>query len=174
MPTWNGGRLIPHPGGLFKGLQVCLAKRAHFRTIGRAKTQEEEPAVSDEISKCDVILRAMVAMAGADGHLDSREVSLIQEIYEDCTGKALAADAVARAAQENTEAEFRDSLVAITPSLDHITKDEILCAAYRVLLADNRVAGEERKELHDMAKALKVSEIHLSALLEELAATLHQ
>lgn len=130
--------------------------------------------MSDEISKCDVILKAMVAMASADGHLDTREVGLIQEIYEDCTGKVLAADAVARAAQENTEVEFRDSLADIALSLDHTTKDEILCAAYRVLLADDRVAGEERKELHDLAKALKVSEIHLSALLEELVATLHQ
>ncbi len=130
--------------------------------------------MSDEISKCDLILRAMVSMAAADGHLDTREVSLIQEIYEDCTGKTLAADAVARAARENTEAEFLDGLAALSPSLDHTNKDEILCAAYRVLLADDRVAGEERKQLHDMAKALNVSEIHLSALLEELAATLHQ
>ena len=130
--------------------------------------------MSDESSKCEVILRAMVAMAGADGHLDTREVALIQKIYQDCTGKALAADAVARAAQENAEVRFRDHLAELAPSLDHTTKDEILCAAYRVLLADDRVAGEERKELHDMAKALSVSEIHLSALLEELAATLHQ
>ncbi|MEM7397902.1 MAG: hypothetical protein AAGF48_08595 [Pseudomonadota bacterium] len=129
--------------------------------------------MSEDISKCDVILRAMVAMAGADGRLDTREVSLIQEIYEDCTGKVLAADAVSRAAKENAGIEFRDSLSALAPSLDHTTKDEILCAAYRVLLADERVAGEERKELHDMAKALNVSEIHLSALLEELAASLH-
>ena len=130
--------------------------------------------MSDNISKSDVILKAMVAMASADGHLDTREVGLIQEIYEDCTGTRLAADAIARAAQQNADEDFREGLAALSPSLDLTTKDEILCAAYRVLLADNRVAGEERKELHDMAKALHISEIHLSALLEELAASLHQ
>jgi uncharacterized membrane protein YebE (DUF533 family) len=130
--------------------------------------------LSDELTKCNVILRAMVAMARADGHLDTREVDLIQEIYQECTGKALTADTVAEAARENAGIDFREALTALSSSLDHTTKDEILCAAYRVLLADDRVAGEERKELHDMAKALKVSEIHLSALLEELAATLHQ
>jgi len=127
-----------------------------------------------EVTKCDVILKAMVAMASADGHLDTREVGLIQEIYEDCTDKTLTADAVARAAQEVAGEDIRDGLAALSPSLDQATKDEILCAAYRVLLADSRVAGEERKELHDMARALGVSEIHLSALLEELSATLHQ
>jgi uncharacterized membrane protein YebE (DUF533 family) len=130
--------------------------------------------VSDDTSSCDVILKAMVAMASADGHLDTREVGLIQDIYKNCTGKTLAADAVARAAQQNEEENILDSLATLAPSLDLTTKDESLCAAYRVLLADDRVAGEERKELHDMARALHVSEIHLSALLEALAASLHQ
>lgn len=130
--------------------------------------------MSDDTSSCDVILKAMVAMASADGHLDSREVGLIQEIFEDCTGNALGADAVARAAHQNEAEDIRDVLADLAPSLDLTTKDEILCAAYRVLLADNRVAGEERKELHEMARALHISEIHLSALLEELAASLHE
>ncbi|WP_245409429.1 TerB family tellurite resistance protein [Methyloceanibacter sp. wino2] len=130
--------------------------------------------MSDKTGSCDVILKAMVAMASADGHLDSREVGLIQDIFKDCTGKALGADAVARAAHQNEAEDIRNVLADLAPSLDLTTKDEILCAAYRVLLADNRVAGEERKELHEMARALHISEIHLSALLEELAASLHE
>jgi uncharacterized membrane protein YebE (DUF533 family) len=130
--------------------------------------------VSDDIPICDLILKAMVAMASADGHLDTREVGLMQEIYENCTGKTLAADAVARAAKQNDEEDILDVLKVQASSLDLTAKDEILCAAYRVLLADDRVAAEERKELHDMARALHVSEIHLSAVLEELAASLHE
>lgn len=130
--------------------------------------------MSDEMNSCEVILKAMVAMASADGHLDTREVGLIQYIYKNCTGKTLAADAVARAANQNDEEDILDVLRALASSLDLTTKDEILCAAYRVLLADDRVAAEERKELHDMARALHVSEIHLSAVLEELAASLHE
>jgi uncharacterized membrane protein YebE (DUF533 family) len=130
--------------------------------------------VSDEMKSCEVILKAMVAMASADGHLDTREVGLIQDIYKNCTGKTLAADAVARAAKQNDEEDILDVLRTLASSLDLTTKDEILCAAYRVLLADDRVAAEERNELHDMARALHVSEIHLSAVLEELAASLHE
>jgi hypothetical protein len=38
-----------------------------------------------------------------------------------------------------------------------------------VLLADNRIAGEERKKLKDIAAALQIPEIHFGAILEDLA-----
>ena len=38
-----------------------------------------------------------------------------------------------------------------------------------VLLADERVAKEERKKLHDIAAALKVAEIDVGAILQDLA-----
>jgi hypothetical protein len=37
-----------------------------------------------------------------------------------------------------------------------------------VLLADGRIAGEERKRLKDIAAALKVPEIRFGAILEDL------
>ena len=38
-----------------------------------------------------------------------------------------------------------------------------------MLLADDRIAGEERKKLQDIAAALSVPEIHFGAILEDLA-----
>jgi DnaJ-domain-containing protein 1 len=46
------------------------------------------------------------------------------------------------------------------------TKEEIIRAAYLTLLADKRIAGEERKRLNDIAAALQISEIHLDAIIE--------
>jgi hypothetical protein len=43
-----------------------------------------------------------------------------------------------------------------------------------VLLADDRIAGEERKRLQDIAAALQVPEIHFGAILEDLAIWLAQ
>ncbi len=40
------------------------------------------------------------------------------------------------------------------------------------LLADERIAGEERKKLQDIAAALRVPEIHFGAILEDLAIAL--
>lgn len=128
--------------------------------------------MSDETPQSDWVLKAMVAMAASDGHLDSREIGHVQRIYEASKGHPLTADAIARSAAENANINIRDDLAAAAPALAKSEKEEIICAAYRVLLADNRVAGEERKKLHDIANALEISEIHLGAILEELSASL--
>jgi tellurite resistance protein len=121
----------------------------------------------------DWILRSMVAMASSDGRLDSREISLIQQVYHDQSGRSLTADEVARAGSENAKGgDILAQLAAAAPSLDRDTKEEIIRASYLVLLADDRIAGEERKRLQDIAAALQVPEIHFGAILEDLAIAL--
>jgi tellurite resistance protein len=126
-----------------------------------AKISSKEQHVADSQSDADWILKAMVAIAGADGRLDAREVGLIQKIYHEQTGRRVDAGGVARAA-------------AVAGGMSRETKEEIIRAAYLVLLADDRIAGEERKKLKDIAAALKVSEIHFGAILEDLAVRLAQ
>lgn len=129
-------------------------------------------AVSDG---ADWILRSMVDMASSDGRLDSREISLIQKVYLDRSGRSLTADEVANAGQENVKGgNMLDQLAAVAPDLDRDTKEEIIRASYLVLLADDRIAGEERKRLQDIAAALQVPEIHFGAILEDLAIWLVQ
>ena len=53
--------------------------------------------------------------------------------------------------------------------LDREAKEEIIRAAYLVLIADARIAGEERKKLKDIASALQIPEVHFGAILEDLA-----
>ena len=121
-------------------------------------------------SEADWILKAMVAVAAADGRLDSREVGLIQQVYQDQTGRPVDVSGVARAAE--TYATKRDVLVELSAAAGGMspeTKEEIIRAAYLVLLADDRIAGEERKKLKDIAAALQIPEIHFGAILEDLA-----
>ena len=105
--------------------------------------------------EADWTLKAMVAMAASDGRLDSREVGLIQQVYEDRSGRKLTADAVARAAAANAEGDVLAEFAAASAVLDKPAKEEIIRSAYLVLLADNHIAGEERKKLQDIATALK-------------------
>ena len=112
----------------------------------------------------------MVAVAMADRKLDAREIGLIQQIYADQSGRTLNAKDI----RAVTEAGAGDggllaALAAAADTLDQKTKEEILRSSYLVLVADKRIASEERKKLHDIAAALKVPEIHLGAILEELA-----
>ena len=123
----------------------------------------------------DWILRSMVAMASSDGRLDSREISLIQQVYHDQSGRSLTGDEVARAGSETAKGgNILVQLAEAAPSLDRDTKEEIIRASYLVLLADDRITGEERKRLQDIAAALQVPEIHFGAILEDLAIWLVQ
>jgi len=120
-------------------------------------------------SGADWILKAMVAVAASDGGLDERETGLIQQVYQDQSGRSLTADEVARAAEANAKGDPIAEFGAAARVLDQATKEEIIRAAYLVLLADDRIAGEERKKLKDIAAALQIPEIHFGAILEDLA-----
>ena len=120
-------------------------------------------------SSADYILKAMIAVATADGRLESREINLIQQIYQDQLGQPVGAEMIAEATQGNTRGDLLAQLTAAANTLDEETKEEIIKASYLVLLADDRIAGEERKKLQDIAAALKIPEIHFGAILEDLA-----
>jgi uncharacterized membrane protein YebE (DUF533 family) len=119
--------------------------------------------------RADMILKAMIAVAAADGSLEDREAGLIQQIYEDQAGRPISREEIASAAETNARATILAELSAAAPVLDRDTKEEVIRAAYLALLADDRIAGEERKKLQDIAAALRVPEIHFGAILEDLA-----
>jgi tellurite resistance protein len=120
-------------------------------------------------NQADWILRAMVAVASSDGGLDAREIGLIQQVYQDQAGRPLTAEEVAKAAEASAKGDPFADFAAAAKGLDIGTKEEMIRAAYLVLLADDRIAGEERKKLKDIAAALQIPEIHFGAILEDLA-----
>jgi tellurite resistance protein len=129
-------------------------------------------AVKGKPTEADWILRAMIAVAGADGRLDAREVRLIQDVYHDQTGRSVEVSGVVLA----VEAYFaqRDLLTELSiaaGSMPQETKEKIIRAAYLTLLADKRVAGEERKRLDEIAAALQISEVDLDDLVTKIEST---
>ena len=111
----------------------------------------------------------MVAMVTAYGRLDSLETDLIRQIYQERTGRKLAADEVARAVDANATRDVVAQFAAASKTLDLETKEEMVRAAYLVLLADELIAGEESKKLKEISRALQIHENHLGAILEDLA-----
>lgn len=111
----------------------------------------------------------MVAVAGSDRELDGREISLIKQVYHDRTGRFLTEVKIASATEANAKGDLLAEFGAASKTLDIPTKEEIIRSAYLVLLADNRIAGEERKKLQDISAALQIPEIHFGAILEDLA-----
>ena len=124
--------------------------------------------------RAELILKAMIAVGSADGGLEDREVSLIQQVYEDQAERPITPEEIAEVSQASTRDGLLAELSAASPVLDRETKEEIVRAAYLTLLADDRIAAEERKKLKDIAMALRVPEIHFGAILEDLALWLEE
>jgi uncharacterized membrane protein YebE (DUF533 family) len=133
------------------------------------RPKEQDVAETSPSAHSEWILKAMLAVAASDGRLDSREIGLIQQVHKDQSGMSLTADEIAHAAEANAKGDVLAQFAAAGDVLDKNTKEEMIRAAYLVLLADDRIAGEERKKLQDLAAALKIPEIHFGAILEDLA-----
>ncbi len=115
----------------------------------------------------DWILKAMVAVAAADGRLDAREVGLIQKVYQDQTGRSVDVSGVVLAVQAYaTKRDVLAELSAVAGSMSRETKEEIIRAAYLTLLADKRIAGEERERLKGIAAALRISEVNFDEIVK--------
>jgi tellurite resistance protein len=126
--------------------------------------------VKGKLTEADWILRAMIAVAGADGRLNAREVRLIQEVYLDQTGRSVDVSGVVLAVEAYFAAK-RDVLTELSitaGSMPQETKEKIIRAAYLTLLADKRIGGEERKRLEEIATALHVSKGDLHDLLTKI------
>jgi tellurite resistance protein len=124
--------------------------------------------------RADLILKAMIAVGSADGGLEEREISLIQQVYEDQAKRAITRQEILERAQTGKRDFLLAELTASSSALDRETKEEIIRAAYLTLLADGRIAAEESKKLKDIAMALQVPEIHFGAILEDLALWLEE
>jgi tellurite resistance protein len=127
----------------------------------------DEDRLMEQPTDAHWVLKAMVAVAGADGRLSAREVGLIQKVYEDETGRAVDVSGILRAVE--AYATRRDVLAELSQaagSLSAEVKEKIVRAAYLTLLADKRVAGDEFKILKDIAAALDVSERQFQAIID--------
>lgn len=119
----------------------------------------------------EALLRAMISMASADDKLEDCERQTIREIYLEMTGEPLADEMIdatmaARAAgQYETIAYLKESAAA----LGRNDREQLITAAYRVLLCDGVIAAGERKKLAEIARAIDMPEIHYKAVLERVA-----
>ena len=96
----------------------------------------------------DWVLKAMVAVAAADGRLDAREARLIQKVYQEQTGRTVDISGVALAVQAYaTKRDVLAELSVAAGSFNLETKEEILRASYLTLLSDKRVDERELRKV---------------------------
>jgi DnaJ-domain-containing protein 1 len=94
-------------------------------------------------------------------------VELIGKVYQDQTGKSVDVSGIVRAVQAYaTKHDVLAELSVVAGSMSAELKEEIIRAAHLMLLADERIAGQEREKLEKIAAALQISETRLSAIVE--------
>lgn len=118
----------------------------------------------------DLMLRAMISMAAADGDVADVECATISAIFEKVSGESVDKAEIEKAANGITgdSKALAKDLAAASDEIDKKGKEAILRAAYLVLRADGVVAAQERKKLADIANGLKMPEIHVNVILEQL------
>lgn len=125
--------------------------------------------VLDELSR-DLMLRAMITMAQADGDVADVEAATISAIFKKVAGESVDEAEIESAATGILASgqALKADLSAASSTMEKQVKEAIVKAAYLVLIADGEVAAGERKKLFDTANALKMPEIQVSAILEDL------
>lgn len=118
----------------------------------------------------DLMLRAMISMAAADGDVADVEAATIAAIFEKVSGETVETAEIEKAAAgiAGDSKLLAADLAAASAQIDKNGKEAILRASYLVLRADGVVAAQERKKLSDIAKGLKMPEIHVGVILEQL------
>lgn len=113
------------------------------------------------------VLKTMAAMAAADQRLDAREVSLIQAVYAELTGRPVDVGGVVSAVQVYARKDILVELSQVAGALSPETKDAIVRGACRTLTVNGHVSDNERTTLRAIAAALQVSETELDAILHD-------
>lgn len=116
----------------------------------------------------DLMLRAMISMAAADGQVDDVESATVSAIFEQVAGETVADTAIADVAADIKRGDrtLTKALEAAAGDLDGFAKDGIVRAAYLVLVADGKVATPERTRLVNIGQALGMPEGDIDAILE--------
>jgi uncharacterized tellurite resistance protein B-like protein len=117
-----------------------------------------------------VIKKVMLHMLLADGVIDEDEVLVYREIYQKVSGQPLSEELASKEIQavEHTNEDLIRYLVEMRGFLNEEGKNTIVQAAYYVALSDGEFHEDEKFLIRCVAKALEVSDAHLTELLQSL------
>ena len=132
------------------------------RPVGLAREQIEAAGTT-------VILRSMISMAAADGHLDDEEVGMIQLVTRSIFGSELGEDTI-RDMSRNMISGRGDLSIELARVADVLTSEDADLAVTgmaMVAMADGSMDESESARLEDYANALNVDQQRFDGALEK-------
>ena len=116
----------------------------------------------------DLMLRAMMSMAAADGDFNEIEAVTVSAIFEKVSGQPISEDEVRATASslQSNGSDISADLAAVADGLNVTERDAILHGAYLVLRADGKFDAGERHQLLELTTAMKVPEDEVASVLK--------
>ncbi len=138
-----------------------------------------EPAVLDWDPRNDpavrsaanaTMLQTMAMMMIADGDIDEREISVIQEIYRQMAGQDLSRDELVAEAHRHggSEASLTHALAQVRTTMNAAGREKVLEAAIRVAMADDVLTDEEAALLDRIGHTLMIPRQRSAAIWEQV------
>ncbi len=121
------------------------------------------------------LIRCMIAISIADGHLDDAEIEEIGKIYKHLTKTTISADVIRKAAAEMqaSGAKIEDELANISPILNKELKRKIIIASLYILAADGEMDEGELIMLDDIRLGLAMPLAQVEKMKDEFLAKRH-
>lgn len=116
------------------------------------------------------LVRAMVAIASADGILEVSEINSISHIYQDLVGHPLKTGMVAKVSKTMAGENYsiHDDLGLTQAEISQSMKENIICACYLVMVADGEISEVEKQRINEIASTLHVPAHRAIELIEDL------
>jgi len=116
------------------------------------------------------LVRAMVAIAAADGKLEVAEVNSISHIYEELMGHPLKLGMVTKVSETmgGKNYSIHDDLGLTQAEISAAMKENIIRACYLVMVADGEASKEEKQRINEIATTLHVPTERAIELVEDI------
>ena len=113
------------------------------------------------------MLKVMIRVMLADGHVDEAEVASIQDVFAALSDQSIDRATVSKMATEmELEGSIQSDLTPFTPSLSNEGKLEVLKAMCYIALADGEVHEDERKLIDAAADILEINGEVINKILQ--------
>jgi uncharacterized tellurite resistance protein B-like protein len=117
------------------------------------------------------VRRVLISVLSADGRIDPSELHTVSQIYESLTKRSLSPAEIQAEIRAGDTSSLNAYLTDLEPFLNNPGKEIIIKAALMVAAADGDFDPREKTEIFQIARALSVSQAHLSGIISELSET---
>lgn len=153
----NGGTYVMAWGAiLFGGFRFLKGLAAYL--WDSTSSEEEVRGVDPTLVGFHAVLRAMVAVAAADGEIDDTETTTIAAVFASLTGKSVSPLDISTAAREIRRSGFGSTVASYRRRVPRDLVPVIIQASHIVAMSNGTMSDEESRQISEIARTFGVTQ----------------